>query len=233
MFGLQKAQRSIGQRAARQALTVVPALALAFCVTPAKAGILFFQFDGGASCSFSAGITGTGSCSDTQASPVGGDTNGNWVSLSGSGSAPEGGSLTFSITGGSAAGSILAGAEIPVAWDFAIQPLVSGDTPTVSYTLTFDICVQPDSSCVYSTYSTSGSSGVGTVTGTNEINVSTSGIVASYDMSATFTSSTRFGIDIPGGASLDMNTAAPEPATLLMVPAAGLWFFVRRRFRRA
>jgi hypothetical protein len=155
----------------------------------------------------------------------------NWVAMEGGGlqSNGSGGSLAFTISGGSASGGTITAGNIPVAWDFS----VSGGT-TVDWTVQFTILVGASlEDLTTPTFTMSGSSAGGTVSGNGSITVDTGGSVFGYVIDLSTSSGDPFSVNIPGDATLDFNAGSlgsgtPEPGTLWVVPAAGVLLWLRR-----
>jgi len=220
---LSRAKQFLAKKASKLALSVVPLAALAL-VPNARAGAVYAggTLETGA-CSVSP--SGAGSCSTTQASATGGNTNLNWIQMYGSGSVSGGGSLYF-FASGSGFGSISAGV-VPVSWDFKIQNVQS----SVDWSLRFDIFLTNSGS---GSFSQSGSmSSDGSVTGSSQFNVP-SGSVSGWDIRLnTSSQSGSYSVTIPSGSTLDLNSPAPEPSTILLTSLGGAALLLRRRKRKA
>ncbi|MBZ5605252.1 MAG: PEP-CTERM sorting domain-containing protein [Acidobacteriia bacterium] len=224
MDSLKRAKDYLARKASKLALAAVPLAALAVATPVAHAGTLLST---PSSCF--AGTNGSGSCSVFEAGPVGGNSNLNWLQLSGTGTAPvSGGFVDFFGSGG--ATGVLPGGSVPISWDFFVTSPVSGGT-NVSWGVFFAL----DGNFGFVSYSGSGVALTDTeITGTAFLTIPSGGNVTDWAMSITTSGSTTYSLNVPGGASLDLNptSATPEPATIaLTVAGSGLILLLRRRKR--
>jgi hypothetical protein len=236
MNSLERAKRFLAEKTSRLALAVIPLAALAASAVPAHASVVFNVGSGGGNgnCSASVSPVGSGSCSSFVQGAIGGNGAANWIAIGGTGSLiyPSGGSIGFGISGGGASGSLGPG-TIPVSWDFTLNSSSAG---TIDWSLYFYVSFYgggSDSFFLNGFTRLNGTSSV-EVEGTGTIPIGRSGNVDGYGISFfsdSYGSFIAYSVDIPMGTSLDLNagTAAPEPATLLLVPGAGAVLFLRRK----
>ena len=219
MTSLERAKRFIGEKATRLAVAAVPLAALALSVVPANASVIF---------STGACFATSGSCNIFQESATGGDTEANWVSMTGSGTSNGGGNLQFGISGQAASGTAVGG-TMPVLWDFDITP-VGGDSPSIQWSVNFEVSVISGSNLLMPSFTQQGVSSAHEITGYGTLALPV-GTVISYTLNLSTDSASAYSVTVPTG-SLDLNAGAtPEPSTLLLVPMAGAFFFWRRKKR--
>lgn len=232
MTSLDRAKRFLAGKTAKLALAAVP-LALA---VPAAFGQVTFNTDG--TCAFSGSFGG--SCAVQSVSP-GGNAAANEISLFGNGSTNVG--LDFSYSG-SASGFLQNTAALPVDWNFSLFNLttqlpVGGNSVGTSANITLTFTIFENSGSSVSAVENLGTLGIGTYTGSDTLNVAP-GFVSGYSIELNGASgSSAYTINIPGGATLDLNgavsTATPEPSSADLAGAgvAGAFLFgLLRRFRR-
>lgn len=237
MTSLARAKRYLAQKASRLALAVVPLAALAVSTPQAKAIPAGPLLTGG-DCTVSGGLGSfTGSCDTAQVNATGGDGSLNWIEMFGSGSLlnsdGSGGFLNFN-AGDDALSTVIPSGQIPVGWGFSISPVNPDLEPSLNWMVTFSIFTSGGSG----SFTQSGSALAGSnVRGSGAIVFASSQDVIGWRaVLDTNTGGNAFGysINIPGKKSLDLNqqTAAPEPASLLLLaPGLGALLFLRRKKR--
>lgn len=235
MNSLERARQFLAQKASRLALAIVPLAALAISTPSAKARPITTSgsFASNPGDCFVTGTGAAGSCGTSIAGAVGGNTNLNWIAMFGSGNAVgSGDTLDFSADA-PGSGTLPAG-SVPVAWDFTVNQLTSQD-PTVDWNVAFRIVMSTTGSPYSFTQSGSASTG-SVVSGTGSIIIPSGGSLVSFIMDLNTSASGGgfpYGINIPGGATLDLNPA-PEPASLLLIaPGLGALLFLRRKKRQS
>jgi hypothetical protein len=213
---LERAKLFLAQKATRLALGVVPLAALAVSAVPAQASTIF---QSGEAC-----FAGTGTCSVSQTSAVGGNPQANWVALTGSGTSTSssGSQILDFYAIGTDTGTLTG--SVPVYWNFTLNPS-SGST--VSWTV--DETIYYGSSGAADFSANGNSSTPGQVTGTGSITIPGTIGVTGYRIELDTDGSIPYTVNIPAG-SLDLNPGGvPEPATLFLVPGAGALLLLRRK----
>jgi hypothetical protein len=231
MTSLERAKQFLKSKARGLALTAVPLAALASMALPAKADVVFNSGFCSGSTSGIGGLAAGGSCGF---SSMGSQNGVQGISLSASQTLMAGfsGSGLMSMVldwGGSISnGSGMSGGSIPVAWLFSVTPSVSGGG-FLSYLLTASVDGGAPTMLASGGLS---SSGVTTIQGSADWSLSGP---SSYDIQLQVTDSNAFGgdsiaVDVPAGSTIDINAAAPEPSSLLLLgPGAALLLLRRRR----
>jgi hypothetical protein len=216
---VSRARQFLAKKASKLALSVVPLAALAL-VPSARASA---TFDVG-TCTVDLAFA-SGSCSTSQYSATGGNPNLNWIQMTGKGSVnvvnSSAGFIDFLASGGGS-GSIVAGV-VPVSWDFQVNAM-----STVNWTISFEIFANNGSgSYTQSGYLSSG----GEVKGASEINVPSGGVTG-WKMSLNTNAVNPYVVTIPSGSTLDLNSPAPEPSTILLTSLGGVALLLRRRKKK-
>jgi hypothetical protein len=208
MNSFERAKHFIAIKASRLVLFAVPLAALTISAVPAKAGTILAA---GSNCTVD---PGSGTCSTVQTSATGGNPSANWVTMSGS--AVSVGSTTEFLASGSSNDGVVGAGTIPVSWTFS----TTGDGGSVNWEVTFQLDIV--GSPFFDTFSQSGTAPIGTeVMGTGSIIIPAQVEVTGYNIELqTSSSGGEYIVDIPGGASLDLNPAAvPEPGSLGLLSA--------------
>jgi hypothetical protein len=216
---LERAKLFLAKKASRLALAVLPLAAIA---VPAHAG------------SFSAGgcglMTGSGSCTVSQASSTGGNSQANWLQMFGSGWAQSsGGWMAEFFASGGASGSL--SGNVPVSWDFSVNNVLD---PTVDWSVDFEVFYNMSGSQSIQTaeFSQSGSGSTPfSASGSGLLSLPNGAMLNGYSMDLFTSSSGAFTVDIPENLTMDLNPASgvPEPSTILLVSAGGAALLWRRR----
>jgi hypothetical protein len=233
---LERAKGYVAAKASKIALTVVPLAALAAITVPAHAtavsGVTLIP----TSCVVS---IGSGSCTDDQASTIGGNTHANWLELFTTGAVSPGGGndevLLFA--SGSASGLFSSGQTIPVAWDFFINGNSGG---TVNWDVLFQVFTSSGSSSIDPSNTADIPNGgpATEVQGTSSLFVGASSITG-YGLQLTVIgpNSDPYSVTVPGGGTIDFNqstqSATPEPSSLALAVSGLLGLLVSRRKKRS
>ena len=222
MNSLERARCFLAQKASRLALSAVPLAALALAAVPASAGVILST---GNDCSV---IAGTGSCSTFQVAAGGGNSNMNWIAMTGSGlSSFNSGSGNYQLdflASDSGSGHIPAGG-IPIAWDFQFTAAVDH---MAHWTLQFTLDFQ-DGNHNTETEHGSGTTGGPPITGLDVQTLAAGHNIVGWSIELDTTSNNSFGATIPTGSTVDYNTTAPEPSSLLLMSAGGALLLLRRK----
>ena len=232
MNSLERAKQFIAAKALKLAVVAVPLAAVVMSVPLASAQPTGFQLDPSGSCIIS---TGVGSCGITEVSSTGGDPNGNWIAgYTGRNAGTSGGNSVSIFFDGSAFGSVFAGEQIPISWDFFINSLNSG-SGTANWSLAYSI-TGVGSGGTFSA-GQSGSTAYGTeVTGSDVITMENNANLSSYRIILSVTGEdSNFDVSIPILQTLDFNpegqvAATPEPVSSVLAGGGLLTgLFLRRR----
>ncbi len=225
------AKYRVRSRATSVALAVIP-LAMMIAALPARGesvtfnpGICMADYGHGGTCTIA--LLGEGGNPDANQVEV--YTQNPYASSAVSSQNDREIELTFQ---GSGSGSFDTPETVPVSWDFDITNRHSGTT--VSWNLLFEIFTSGNSPSTESISGSVGSSSTAQeISGAGDIS-GVSGSVTGWEIQLTATSSTpqdTFSLNIPGGATLNLNSPTPEPSTLFLAGAglAGLMFKKRTK----
>ncbi len=245
MNSLDRAKRFLAAKTAKLALAAIPlALAVPAALATVNGGpTITFGADSGCS------VTGFGFCNMDQLGAVGGNSSANWVEMftvdngsNGGFVTPADGTIQLDAGGfGNASGFVSPGDIFPVAWDFTLSPMnVPGqkpDSPALNVGFTFSLVGSGFEAVFAQNF---GALGPGTYTGTGNLIIPSfasggTGALTGFDINFLITNDfNTLALAIPQGTSLDLNSPAPEPASLDMaalgMAATGL-FGLFRRFR--
>lgn len=230
---LERAKGYVAAKASKIALTVVPLAALAAIAVPAHAVSVSGATFSPTSCVVS---VGSGSCSDDQASAIGGNTSANWLELFTNGVVFPGGineEVQLSVSG-SASGFFSSGQNIPVAWDFFISGPSGG---SVNWDVLFQVFTRSGSFSVdpSNTANIPNGGAPTEVNGSSSLFVGSSSITG-YGIQLTVTDPNfdSYGVSVPGGGTIDFNpSSVPEPSSIALAVSGILGLLVRRRKKRS
>jgi PEP-CTERM motif len=215
---LTQARQFISKKASKLAMVAVPLAALAAAV-PAKAATVTLDGNGTDTCQAFL----SGGCTLTT-NPVGGNPFMNQVVLTGSTTSTSGGNTdfaSFSNSGGGTAIGTLPVGSVPVSWDFTVMDNLG----TVNWSLQFLLSFADGAF----TFSTSGSTTGGEVTGSGSINVTGAEAILAYGIEISASGGSAFNLAVPLTLNSAAQTSAPEPASLLLMGAGGAALVLLRR----
>jgi len=224
---LSQAKEFIARKASKLAMVAVPLAVLAVAV-PARASSVVLNPNGTDQCF----AEQTGGTCIIVSGATGGNSNLNQVLLSGMATAtnPNGAFTADLLNSGSGtanSGSLAAG-SVPVHWLFDI----TGNSNPVNWSLGFSLDLTDGTD----SFSMTGTSSGGQVSGDAAINVSTTGDVLGYSIFLDTNSTTGFTLTVPANATLVINsasTSAPEPASLWLMAGGGALLLLKKLKRRA
>jgi len=237
---IERAKAYLESRARKLALAAVPLAIAAAGVMPAKAGNI--QLNVGGSATYTA--KGAGCCAEgtTASSNLPAYNNLIGATLSGSITSFISGSGIDTLTWdySNTASGVPGVASVPIFWDFILLPATLADT------VSWELDVNFNGGAVTNTFSGSGLSGsssyeiISSNYATQPTVINLPGTLTSYEviLTAAFnhgaSESGSDSVNIPGGASIDLNSASvtPEPGTwtlLLTGSGAILWLGRRRK----
>jgi hypothetical protein len=233
---LERAKGYVAAKASKIALTVVPLAALAISAVPAHATVATGVSFSPSSCFVA---QGSGSCTDDQANPVGGNPSANWLELFTTGAVTplgEGDQVILSASG-SASGLFLTDQNIPVSWNFLIDGPSGG---TVNWDILFQVFTNSGSFSVdpggSADIPSGGPSTVITGSGSLFVGAST---VTGYGIQLTVSDPgfDSYSVTVPGGGTIDFNTntqsTVPEPSSIALAVSGLLGLLVSRRKKRS
>ena len=148
----------------------------------------------------------------------------NQLVLTGTATSSSGGFANLSNSGsGPTNGGILPAGSVPVSWGFSI----TGNSATVGWQVFFELEYASGSY----TFSQSGSTSGGTVTGSGSITIPNAEAITDYDIEVDASGSGSFTLSAP----LTINAAvssAPEPGSLLLMGAGGAALLLLKRRKK-
>jgi hypothetical protein len=222
---LSQAKEFIARKASKLAMVAVPLAVLAVTV-PARAGVILnpngtdscFALQSGGTCIIVSGATG-------------GNSGMNQVLLSGMATASNlNGNFTADLLNsgsGTANSGSLAVGSVPVHWLFDI----TGNSNPVNWSLGFSL----DLSDSTDSFTMTGTSSGGQVSGDQAITVLTAGNVLGYSIFLDTNSSSGYTLTVPSNATLVINSgnaSAPEPASLWLMAGGGALLLLKKLKRR-
>jgi hypothetical protein len=224
---LSQAKEFIARKASKLAMVAVPLAVLAVTV-PARASTVVLNPNGTDTCS---SLQSGGTCIIVSAA-TGGNSGMNQVLLSGMAVASNpNGNFTADLLnsgGGTANSGLLAVGSVPVHWLFDI----TGNSNPVNWFVGFSLNLSDGTD----SFTTSGTSSGGQVSGDAAISVLTAGNVLGYTIFLDTNSTTGYTLTVPANATLVINSgnsSAPEPASLWLMAGGGALLLLKKLKRRA
>ena len=221
---LNQAKEFIARKASKLAMAAVPLGVLAAAGTAKATTVVLDPNYPGQTADYCYPYD-TGSCTLTT-NATGGNSFLNQVVLTGSATTNSGGQTLYAGLGNSGSGTSNGGlltGNVPVSWVFA----VNGNSGAVGWSVDFWL--------VYSggeySFSTSGSTSGGQVTGSGSISVPTPEAITAYGINITASGSSSFTLTAPLTLNSTPASSAPEPGALLLMGAGGAALLLVRKKR--
>jgi len=216
---LNQARGFIARKASKLAMAAIPLAALAIAV-PAKATTVTLDGNGTDNCYASQ----SGICT-LATNSTGGNTFMNQLVLTGATTSSSGGETNYANLSNSGSGTAMGTLPVgivPVSWDFTI----SDNLGPVGWSVQFFL----DFSGGYYQFFTSGTTSGGEVTGSGSISIFAVQAITGYGIGVFASGGSAFNLAAP--LTINSQTSAPEPGSLLLMGAGGAALLVLRRKKR-